>query len=197
MQKLGYLLLASTLFAACGDEGSGNENEQITTIALAFTPTGGGAAINAAFEDPDGDGGQSGATDPVNLANNTTYNLTVRFVNKLADPPEEITDEVMDESDIHIVLFTGNAVVSPATQNTTGPITQAYSDMDVNGVPIGLSDSIMATTGTGTMTVTLRHMPPEEPPAKASDTLAMCKAGGVSSLGGSTDATADFAVTVQ
>jgi hypothetical protein len=191
------LLLATATLAACSDDGgSENDNEQITTISLAFTPPSGPALV-AEFNDPDGDGGQSGASDPVSLAANTTYNLAVRFVNKLEDPPEEITNEVMDESNIHIVLFTGDAVVSPATQNTMGPITQAYADMDVNGVPIGLADTIMAKTGTGTMTVTLRHMPPEEPPQKAADSLAMCKAGGVSSLGGSTDATADFAVTVQ
>jgi hypothetical protein len=46
------------------------------------------------------------------------------------------------------------------------------------------------------MIVTLRHMPPEEPPQKAADTLAKVKAGGIDSIGGSTDAQVMFEVTV-
>src|SRR5207237_542909 len=81
----------------------------------------------------------------------------------LVTPPEEITDEVRDEHDVHLLLFTGTAVVGPATTNTVGPLTQAYTDVDSHGFPVGLTDAITARTGTGTLTVTLRHMPPEEP----------------------------------
>jgi hypothetical protein len=113
------------------------------------------------------------------------------------DPPEEITDEVRDESDQHLVLFTGTAMVSPATSNIAGPLEQSYADMDVNGFPIGLSDNITATAGGGQLILTLRHMPPEEPPQKAADTLDLAKSGGVTSIGGSTDAQVTFDVTVE
>ncbi len=190
------LAIAMMVFTACGDDGGSiNENEVITTVVLSFAPTG-GATQTFEFDDPDGDGGQPGASDPINLAP-AAYTLTVQFQNRLVDPPEEITSEVMDESDLHLLLFTGTAVVGPATSNASGPLTQSYADMDVNGLPIGLSNDIIAAAGTGQLTVTLRHMPPEEPPQKASDTLAMVKAGGVGSIGGSTDAQVNFAVTVQ
>jgi hypothetical protein len=123
--------------------------------------------------------------------------MTVQFQNGLVTPPEEITDEVRDENHLHLLLFTGTAVVGPATSNPTGPLMQSYADMDANGLPVGLTNTIVASVGTGQLTVTLRHMPPEEPPVKASDTLAMAKAGGIDSLGGSTDVTVDFMVTVQ
>ena len=190
------LALSSCALAACGDDGgAANENEVITSVMLSFAPAT-GSPVLAEFNDPDGDGGQAPTVQPVNLVAGATYTMTVRFQNRLANPAVEITEEVMQESDIHLLLFTGSAVVGPATSNTTGPLTQAYADMDANGLPIGLSDTIMAKAGAGQLIVTLRHMPPEEPPQKAADTVSKVKAGGVDSIGGSTDAQVTFNVTV-
>ncbi len=199
MQKpscLLSILLCSTAVAACGDDGGAtNENEVITSVMLSFAPPA-GAPVLAEFDDPDGDGGQAPTVQPVNLVANTTYAMTVRFQNRLEDPAEEITEEVREESDVHLLLFTGSAVVGPATANTTGPLTQAYADTDANGLPIGLASTIATKPGNGQLIVTLRHMPPEEPPRKAADTLAQVKTSGVDSIGGSTDAQVTFTVTV-
>lgn len=198
MKKAVFALISIAMFAACGgDDGGGttNDNEVITTVILNFTPES-GAPITATFNDPDGDGGQAPTIDPITLAPGN-YGLTVQFQNRLASPAEEITDEVKDEHDFHLLLFTGTAVVSPASATTSGPLTQSYADTDGNGLPVGLSDTIVAAAGTGVLTVTLRHMPPEEPPVKSSTTLADAKAKGVESIGGSTDAQVSFNVTVQ
>ena len=88
-------------------------------------------------------------------------------------------------------------MVGPATTNTTGPLMQSYADMDENGLPVGLTDTIVASAGTGQLTVTLRHMPPEEPPVKSSNTVMEVKTGGIDSIGGSTDAQVNFMVTVR
>ncbi|MBL0213871.1 MAG: hypothetical protein IPQ07_08310 [Myxococcales bacterium] len=193
---LTMLALSSAALTACGDDGgAANENEVITSVMLSFSPPT-GTPVLAEFNDPDGDGGQAPTVQPVNLVANTSYAMTVRFQNRLATPAEEITEEVTQESDIHLLIFTGSAVVGPATSNATGPLTQAYADTDINGLPIGLSDTIMAKAGSGQLIVTLRHMPPEEPPQKAADTLSKVKAGGVDSIGGSTDAQVTFTVTV-
>jgi hypothetical protein len=133
----------------------------------------------------------------VSLANNATYTLTVKFLNRLEMPEEDITVEVRDEGFQHQLFFTGTAVNGPATDNPNAPLTQSYADMDMNGLPLGLTNTIMAKTGTGTMTVTLRHMPPEEPPMKAADSAMKVKTSGFDAIGGSTDAQVDFAVTVQ
>jgi hypothetical protein len=199
MTRLATTCVVLTWFAAaaCGDGGSSeNENEVITTVTLNFAPAGGGAAVVAAFNDLDGDGGAAPTIDAVNLVNTTSYTLNVRFENKLASPPVDITDEVRDEQNFHLLLFTGSAVVGPATNNTVGPITQAYADTDGNGLPVGLSNTITAKSGTGQLVLTLRHMPPEEPPIKSADTLAQVKTGGVDSIGGSTDAQITYTVNV-
>jgi hypothetical protein len=194
---LSFASLSLGLFAACGgdDGGSTNENEVITTVILKFTPTS-GTAVTATFNDADGDGGMAPTIDPVNLSAGN-YTLSVQFQNRLVSPPEEITEEVNGEHDVHLLLFTGTAVVGPATTNTTGPLMQSYADMDGNGLPIGLSNNIVASAGTGQLTVTLRHMPPEEPPVKSASTVMEVKTGGFDAIGGSTDAQVNFVVTVQ
>lgn len=185
------LFLALVPLAGCAlDSQTLNEQEVITSVVLDFDGT------RFEFNDPDGDGGESPTIDPVVLAPGN-YNLSVYFENRLEDPPEDITEEVNDESDQHLVLFTGSAIVGPATDNETGPLEQAYADMDINGLPIGLANTIIATPGTGMMTVTLRHMPPEEPPEKAADTLEIVRVDGFDSIGGSTDARVIFDVAVQ
>ncbi len=195
MRTIAFALLT---LAACGDFNGKtvNPEEVITTVILSFSPTGGGSKVIAEFDDPDGDGGEPPTVQPVNLVAGTTYTLDVQFQNRLPTIPEDITVEVMDEGDLHLLLFTGSAVVGPATSNTTGPLTHAYADMDANGLPIGLTNTVMARTGSGELIVTLRHMPPEEPPQKASDTVALVKAGGLDAIGGSTDASVTFIVTV-
>jgi len=196
-KSMSFAVMSSVVFAACGgdDGGSTNENEVITTVVLNFAPATGSPVI-ATFNDPDGDGGQAPTIDPVNLTPGN-YTLTVQFQNRLVNPLEEITDEVRQEQNFHLLLFTGTAVVGPATTNTTGPLMQSYADMDGNGFPVGLTDTIVAGAGTGQLTVTLRHMPPEEPPVKSSSTVMQVKTGGVDSIGGSTDAQVNFMVTVQ
>jgi hypothetical protein len=195
MSSRAWSVAFAVVLAACDDGNGATENEVITTVILNFTPTG-GAAQSFEFDDPDGDGGEPGTSDPIMLAPGS-YALTVQFQNRLEDPPEEITEEVADESDQHLLLFTGSAVVGPATANTTGPLTHSYADTDVNGFPIGLDNDITAAAGTGQLTVTLRHMPPEEPPQKDATTVDQVKTNGVDSIGGSTDASVNFTVTVQ
>jgi hypothetical protein len=192
------LILALGALGACDDGGgSSNENELITTVTLTFAPEGGGAAVIAAFDDPDGDGGQAPTVDSIDLTDGTTYTLTVTFANRLEDPPEDITEEVADESDEHQVFFTGTAVDGPASDNPGAPLTHAYDDEDPNGLPVGLTSTIVAATGTGALTVTLRHLPPINDTAVKTAEVAMQVAdGGFSAIGGSSDAQVDFLVAV-
>jgi hypothetical protein len=69
--------------------------------------------------------------------------------------------------------------------------------MDVNGLPLGLRNTIVAASGSGRLTVTLRHMPPlNDTAVKTATSAADVAAGGVAGIGGSTDAQVDFDVTV-
>jgi hypothetical protein len=185
--------------AACGDPGDGsqNENEVITTVTLSFAPTGGGAAVTAVFDDPDGDGGAAPTVDPIRLTAGTTYALTLQLQNKLESPPEEITDEVRDEGDEHQLFFTGTAVDGPAAAHPGAPLQHAYADTDRAGLPIGLASTITARAGTGTLTITLRHVPPlDGAPVKTAELATRVKDAGIGAIGGDTDAEVSFMVTV-
>jgi len=184
--------------AACDDHGhKHNENEVFTTVILTFTPSGGGTPFVATVNDPDGDGGGAPTIDPISLSAGT-FNLTVKFENRLETPAEDITVEVMNESDQHQLFFTNTAVNGPASNQTGAPLTQAYGDMDAKGLPIGLTNSVTAAKGTGTLTVTLRHMPPlNDKAVKVAGLAMMVRDGGFSAIGGSTDVQVSFPVTVQ
>ena len=199
-----YLFMVSSVFiAACGDDVANpqNENEQevITTVTLSFTPTNGGTAIEASFDDPDGEGGAAPTTDAITLTAGSTYTVTLQFLNKLEDPPEDITEEIEEENDQHQIFFTGGAVDSPATTNSNAILEQSYTDMDAYGLPVGLTNTIVArSVGTATLTVTLRHLPPiDGNRVKVASLASEVASGGIGSIAGETDATVDFDVTVQ
>lgn len=190
---------ALALVTACDDEGhSHNEGEVITSVVLTFTPAGGGATITATFNDPDGDGGAAPTVDPISLARGVTYNTAVRFENRLETPAEDITLEVADESDEHQVFFTGTAVSGPASAQAGAALTHAYADTDVNGLPIGLASTfVAANAGSGTLVVTLRHLPPVNATAvKTATTATTVRDSGFSAIGGENDANVTFQVTV-
>jgi hypothetical protein len=195
--KVSALCLVALV--ACDDGANPPDpQEVITTVTLSFTPAGGGAAVTASFQDLDGDGGDPPVVDPLNLVTGTTYTATVQFLNELEATPEDITVEVADESDEHQVLFTGTAVNGPASDQPGAPLTHTYADTDANGLPIGLANMFVAATGTGTMTVTLRHLPPlNDVAVKTSDLAERVKTGGFASIGGENDAKVDFVTTVQ
>jgi hypothetical protein len=192
-------LALSVTAAGCGGDKAegGNENEVITTVTLTFTPAGGGPAVIASVDDPDGDGGNPPVVGPINLTAGM-FDLAVKFENKLEKPPVNITDEVSDERDEHQVFFTGTAVSGPASNQAGAPLVQSYADMDSKGLPLGLANKITASAGTGMLTVTLRHLPPvNNMPVKVDGLADTVRGQGFSAIGGSTDAQVSFPVTVQ
>jgi hypothetical protein len=195
------LLSILALLVACGDTTNPEEvnaEEVITTVSLSFSPASGGDALTFAWADPENDG--SPVVDPIVLADAEDYTLTVSFLNELEDPAEDITEEVAAESDQHQVFFTGTAVEGPATgDNADAVVTQSYEDTDVNGFPVGLSNTVATLgVGGGTFIVTLRHLPPENDAAVKTGTLAEGVAvDGLDGLPGETDAMVEFALTVE
>lgn len=194
---LGLALMGT----GCGDShdddhGGGNEEEVITTVILTFTPAAGGTAVVATFNDADGEGGTPPVIDPVMLKAGT-YTLAVKFENRLETPAEDITTEVRDEGDEHQIFLLGTAVSGPASTQATAPLAHSYADMDADGLPIGLTNTITATPGMGSLKLVLRHLPPVNNAAVKVAMLAeTVRAGGLAAIGGSSDVDVDFAVTV-
>ena len=170
--RLNYLLYAVLtlfIFTACEEDEAApeeeNEGEVFTDVKLVFTPTGGGAAVEATAQDPDGAGVQElQVLGAINLAANTSYTLTMVIENCLESPCELMNEEIEEEDDEHqfFFAFTNDAFTSPAgngnIDSASDPIN--YNDSDGNGNSLGLNTSW--TTGpasTGTFTVQLQHQP--------------------------------------
>ncbi len=200
MTKLSVTLplALATLAAACSDDGgTTNAEEVINTITLTFTPATGAPRV-AVWNDADGDGGAAPTIDSIGLLAGTTYATTVRFQNTLEAPPEEITDEVRDEGDQHQVFFTGTAVNGPASNQPTAALTHTYGDVDVGGLPIGLTNTIVVASGAGgDLVLTLRHLPPVNgTPVKTAAAAMTVRDSGFTALGGENDAQVTFPVAI-
>lgn len=197
-------LLLLPIVAAVGcdaDDGpTGDATEIITTVRLRFTPAA-GTAIEAAFRDPDGDGGMPPTIDAIALAPMQTYDLAVEFANELVMPAEDITAEIEGEAAAHQVFLLGSAVDGPATDNPGAALMHAYADTEADygaggTLPVGLVNTITtAAQGQGDLIVMLRHMPALNGTAQKHAGLAESLAMG-EPLPGEVDAQVTFAVTV-
>ncbi|WP_149243645.1 hypothetical protein [Dyadobacter sp. 32] len=157
-RKLAYTLLIgmAALFTQCKDSGENltpdDENELITSVILNFKETGSGAMSTFTFRDPDGDGGNAATKfDTISLKANTAYTLTVEFLDESKSPVVDITKDIEEEKEDHLLIFTA----SPASL-----LTYSYGDKDKNNFPIGLLGTATAgAAGLGKLKVQLRHQP--------------------------------------
>jgi len=143
--------------------------ELITKATLTFAPSGGGSVVVATATDPDGEGVQDISVDgPISLEINKSYTLSIALINELADPSDaeyNITDEVEEEGDEHMLFFawTNNVFADPSgngnIDNRADDVN--YNDEDANGLPLGLSTSwsTSAAAASGTFNVVLKHQP--------------------------------------
>ncbi|MCW1147089.1 type 1 periplasmic binding fold superfamily protein [Flavobacterium lacisediminis] len=182
--KLIALLVIPVIFStSCSNEDTPvNEEEVITTVTT--TLVGGGQTITLTSRDLDGDGPNAPVvTVSGNLVAGTTYTGSTTFLNELADPIEDITTEIVEESlDHQIFYFLSGAL---------GNITYSATDLDSEGNPIGLHFNFVAGTSgtTGTLTVTLRHLPNKTAPGVSE--------GSITNADGNTDAEVYFPITVN
>ena len=180
------------------DHDHNHEHEVITTVQLSFAPQSGDAAMTYTWADAESGGNP--AIDSIVLMNGEAYDVSVSFLNELEDPAEDITQEIADEADEHQVFFTGSGVQGPATgTNAAALVEHTYSDADDNGLPLGLENAL-STLGTGSadLTLTLRHMPPEDGSAVKVDGLAESVAlDGFGAIGGDNDVQVTFPIDVQ
>ena len=180
--KLIALLVIPVIFStSCSnDDAPVNEEEVITTVTT--TLVGGGQTITLTSRDLDGDGPNAPVvTVSGNLVAGTTYTGSTTFLNELESPAEDITVEVEEEGADHQVFY--------QLPSSIGTVT--YADTDDNGNPIGLNFTLVAGTSgtTGTLTVTLKHLP--------NKTATGVAAGDITNAGGNTDAAVTFSVAVN
>lgn len=179
-----FLVLAIS-FSSCKKKEENpqddNESELITTVKLKFTE--GGVARTFTFRDLDGAGGNTPVIDGINLNNGRTYTMEIELLDE-SNPAKvvDITDEIEEEADEHQFFFTGSAVANL--------LTITYDDKDKSNRPLGLKNRVVTrSTGTGQLTVTLRHRPNKGASGVAN--------GQIANAGGETDIEVTFNVTIQ
>ncbi len=155
MKKLTKVLFTMAVLMqvwACKEKTvePGEENELITTVKLELTE--GSNTQTFKYVDMDGDGGKAPQIDAIQLKANTTYSVKVSFLNEAQSPVEDITQEIADEADEHLIIFTS----SPLSL-----VSYSYKDVDSNNLPIGLKGELKTNAaGQGKLKLQLRHQPP-------------------------------------
>ncbi len=143
------------------EAGENNEEEVITTMNLHFTPQGGGTTLVYSFDDADGPGGNSPSQSEILVDANTTYAVRLELLNKTTNPPDTVTNDVLEEAAAHRFYYT------PSGGNT---LSITNLDKDENAVPLGItSDWTTGAPSAGTITITLRHYPGTPPDKQTAD----------------------------
>lgn len=181
--KLLIVLGMPFAIAACDKADNpepGDENELITTVTLRFTEPGSTSALTFTYRDTDGDGGQAPTKfDAITLKANTTYNVTITFLDESKTPAVNLTDEITSKKDEHLIVYTPTPVTL---------LTFTATDKDSRNFPIGLAGTAKTgVAGMGKLKVQLRHQPPVNGQPVKNGTVAP----------GSDDVNLDFTLTVN
>jgi hypothetical protein len=179
---LTIALLSVALFNCKKDEHlhPHDDNELITRVDLIFTDSA-NKSTTFSFQDKDGDSRTSPEKfDKIVLSKDQTYTLKIEVYDDTKSPVENISDEILEEADVHLFVF---------KSNPTGLLTTTLTDKDKNSLPIGLESTVKtaATAGKGTYQVILKHQPE----------LNGVKVKTGREEGGSTDIDLSFEVEVQ
>ncbi|GAA3518699.1 hypothetical protein GCM10022393_36010 [Aquimarina addita] len=176
MRRFALIVTLVTVFASCSDDDSDpeviNEEETITTVRLSVTESG--------TTDTEVYTWTTDSQDDITLSANTTYNFAIEFLDE-SDPSdvEDITEEVIDESDEHYVFYDN-------TVNELSFVAAADDVVDADNISINIStDWSTGDAATGILRAFLIH----EPTTKTGDTR--------DDFGGETDIEVSFDVTVE
>lgn len=159
---LGSFLLATLLLVSCGDDPEPpNEEELITTLTITLTPTE-GDPLTMTFKDLDGEGAgvpqyiYSSGGDAAVLSASTSYAAEITLLNESVTPAENITEEIEEEADEHLLCFENSGLSGLG-------ITYADTEADyiaggsTRVVGLATTWTTGVTTGEGTVTIKLFH----------------------------------------
>lgn len=161
-QKLSFLILSAAVISlsSCNSEDPVPENdgEVITDVTLVFTELdASGAVIGSpfSFSASDSEGievGTSPEVDEITLEAGKTYQMEIEVGNAIEG--EDITEEILEESDEHQFFFLGSAFIG-----TTAPLSYSYAD--AGGIALGVKGMLVVeaspAVNTGMFRVVLRH----------------------------------------
>jgi hypothetical protein len=156
MIKYLSILVAAILFTSCKKDEQvepTDDNELITRVELKFTDVAAKTTLTYTFQDKDGDPKTAPEKfDKIVLNKGVTYSLSIGVFDDTKSPVKDITEEINEESDVHLFVF---------KMNPAALLAVSILDKDKNGLPIGLSSTAKtsATAGTGKLNLILKHQP--------------------------------------
>lgn len=157
------LLLSLPLFVvSCkkDDPPVPDEQEVITTLKMHVTNTAEGFDKTFIYKVENGFDNPSTGTiqiDTVKLKSGITYSVELQVLNEREDPAEDITKEILEESDEHLFVIGHNASAGLAE------VTIANGNKDSKGLPLNQTFELTAgTTAKGQLDVVLLHHPVEK-----------------------------------
>ncbi|MCU0382596.1 MAG: hypothetical protein MUF68_00890 [Cyclobacteriaceae bacterium] len=150
--KLSVMAFATLLVACDDDPEAVNEEELITTVQVdLFAGDSETSSATLTFYDEDGDGPTAPVFEQEGIIySGTTYSAVATFLNEEESPAEDVTEEILEEANDHLICFTRTG--SLATITTL--------DEDDNEIPLGiLSSWTTGNPGAATVKLTLKHQP--------------------------------------
>ena len=156
MKKYLPIIFAALLFTSCKKDEEiepTDDNELITRVELKFTDVTAKSTLTYTFQDKDGDPNTAPEKfDKIVLNKGVTYSVSIGVYDDTKSPIMDITEEIAEESDVHLFVYK----TTPAALLTT-----TILDKDKNGLPVGLSASVLtqSTAGTGKLNLLLKHQP--------------------------------------
>lgn len=148
-------LLIALVFTSCQKDKNdvenpplNNEEELITTLKVNLSHAGDTSTFQ--FKDIDGEGGANGTIDTIKIQPGVSYACNLEFLDE-SNPSSvsNITKEIKAEGVDHLICFevVGDAIIF-------------RTDKDDNNIPLGLSSEwTVSVSGTGSVTIRLRHQP--------------------------------------
>lgn len=126
------------------------EEEIITSLKVTFKDSATGAvAYVYQFKDADNNGVPE-QFDTIKLQSNKTYKAELQFLNEAVNPAEDVTGEIEEEKNDHLIALHAHNVA----------LTFTYIDFDDNNLPVGLQTYWRTgAAGNGQAHVVLRHQP--------------------------------------
>jgi hypothetical protein len=164
MKKISFLMLVfaafSLLWFSCNKEEKvvappAPGNEFLTTVKLIATNAADGTDVQTAkWVDLNPDGGTPDLSQAtLNLRKNAVYNVEVLFLDETKNPVEDITTEVRERANYHLVCYSPYSGLN---------LTIVRTDKDTNVPALELGLTTTFTTGAisaGNLEVSLHHQP--------------------------------------
>jgi hypothetical protein len=150
--KLLAFALIVLLLKACkpDDHDHDHDHDAITTVKILFvdssTNTSAGEFV---WSDPDGIGGNPPSKiDTITLQASKTYNATVQFFAKHDDHEDNITSDIKNEANNHLLVY----------KNISANVTVTILDKDGNNLPLGLNTRwVTGNASNGSVNIVLKH----------------------------------------